>query len=172
MPRIHICSLARLGDTVSASRASHLVTLLTDCAQVSRPKTISPENHLVLQVSDIVEPIEGMTPPGEEHIRALIEFARSWDRRQPMVIHCFAGISRSTAAAYVLACALVPDRAEAEIAKELRRASEMATPNRLIVGIGDTLLGRQGKMVRAIEAIGRGANAVEGSPFHLSLAER
>ena len=69
-----------------------------------------------------------MTPPGEGHVRALLDFARSWDRRAPLVIHCFAGISRSTAAAYSVAAALAPKRDEAELAATLRRLSPSATP--------------------------------------------
>jgi predicted protein tyrosine phosphatase len=85
-------------------------------------------------------------------------------------VHCYAGISRSTAAAFVTACALSPARTELQIAQELRQRSHTASPNRRIVSIADTLLGRSGRMVDAIDAIGPGAAAVEGIPFRLELA--
>ena len=94
---------------------------------------------------------------------------RTWDRAKPLVVHCYAGISRSTAGAYVAACALNPARCELVIAKELRRLSVTASPNLRIVSIADRMLGRCGRMVAAIETIGRGAMAYEADPFRLDL---
>jgi predicted protein tyrosine phosphatase len=96
-----------------------------------------------------------------------VDFIASWDQEKPMLIHCWAGISRSTASAYTALCMLRPNADEEELAHELRAASPSATPNRLIISYADTLLGRQGRMSRAIEKIGRGANAFEGTPFIL-----
>ncbi len=107
--------------------------------------------------------------PADEHVRRLIDFVGRWDRTAPMVVHCFAGISRSTAGAYVAACALNPDRDELAIAWEVRRASRTAQPNARIVSIADRLLQRDGRMVRAIETIGPGDLASEGEPFRLDL---
>ena len=114
-------------------------------------------------------PLEGYSAPADEHVTELVKFLRGWDRRAPMVMHCYAGISRSTAGAYVAVCTLNPHRDEAAIAEELRRASPTASPNIRIVEIADRLLGRQGRMIRAIEAIGRGIEAYEGHPFRLEL---
>jgi predicted protein tyrosine phosphatase len=166
---IHVCSLARLHGTVEATGALHVVTLLKDTDLVQRPRTIPESNHLVLGVDDISVPMDGYVIPCDEHVRRLIDFARGWDRRQPMVVHCYAGISRSTAGAYVAACALNPRREEWAIAHALRRASPTATPNARIVALADRLLGRDGRMVAAIDAIGRGTMAYEGVPFRLDL---
>ncbi|HVZ50823.1 MAG TPA: protein-tyrosine phosphatase family protein [Pseudolabrys sp.] len=167
---IHVCSLARLYATVDETRARHIVTLLRLTDRVTRPSHIAPENHLVLAVDDIVEAQEGYTAPAEEHVRRLIAFVGGWDRAAPMVVHCFAGISRSTAGAYVAACALNPERDELEIAQSIRRASRTAQPNARIVGIADRLLKRDGRMIGAVEAIGPGLPAMEGEPFRLDLA--
>ena len=107
--------------------------------------------------------------PAEEHVCRLIDFASRWDRTSPMVVHCFAGISRSTAGAFVAACAINPQRDEQEIAWAIRRASRTAQPNARIVAIADQLLKRDGRMVRAVETIGPGQAAVEGEPFRLDL---
>ena len=167
---IHVCSLARLHATVDETGARHIVTLLRLAYRVERPAQIAPENHLVLAVDDIAAPIEGYTAPGEEHVQRLIDFVGQWDRAAPMVVHCYAGISRSTAGAYVAACALNPARDEMEIAWEIRRASRTAQPNSAIVSIADRLLRRDGRMVRAIETIGPGDLAMEGDPFRLDIA--
>jgi len=166
---IHVCSLSRLYDTVDATGARHIVTLLRLADRVQRPSHIAPENHLVLGVDDISLPIDGYTLPGEEHVERLIEFVGAWDRAAPMVVHCFAGISRSTAGAFVAACTLNPHRDEREIAWAIRRASRTAQPNARIVSIADHLLERDGRMIHAIETIGPGDFATEGSPFRLDI---
>jgi predicted protein tyrosine phosphatase len=67
------------------------------------------------------------------------------------------------------ACALSAARTELAIAQELRRASPTATPNARIVSLADDMLGRDGRMIAAIESIGRGMMAEEGHPFRLDL---
>jgi len=166
---IHVCSLARLHETVEDTGARHVVTLLRDVHLVQRPPAVTSDNHLVLAVDDISQPADGFTIPADEHVHELVRFVRQWDRAAPLVVHCYAGISRSTAGAYVAVCALNPDRDEVAIARELRRASPTATPNARIVDVADRMLGRAGRMRAAIESIGRGAEALEGHPFRLDL---
>jgi len=166
---IHVCSLARLNETVERTGARHVVSLIGDEAQVERPNRIAAENHLWLRLHDISLPLEGYIVPDEDHVADLLSFVRRWDRRAPLVVHCYAGISRSTASAFATVCALSPHRDETGIANALRRASPTATPNIRIVSLADRLLGRQGRMVSAIEGIGRGDLAVEGNPFRLNL---
>jgi len=84
-------------------------------------------------------------------------------------MHCYMGSSRSTASAYASVCALNPDRHEASIAQALRRASPTATPNIRIVSLADKLLDRNGRMIAAVETIGRGILAAEAAPFRLAL---
>ncbi len=162
---LHVCGLSTLQETVDRSAASHVLTVISARTPVDTPRGIDPDNHLFLGFDDIVVPIEGYSPPQSHHVEQVLEFARSWDQAAPMVIHCWAGISRSTSSAYAIACALHPDQDETELALALRRASPSATPNQRIVAFADDLLGRQGRMVRAIDSIGRGADAYEGRPF-------
>ena len=167
---IHVCSLARLHDTVRETGARHVVTLIKDIALVHRPASIAPENHLLLDMDDIVDPIEGYVAPAEEHVGELLRFVHKWDRTAPLVVHCYAGISRSTAGAFVIACALNPNRDEARIARAIRDASPTASPNIRIVTHADKLLGRNGRMVAAIRDIGPGVAAYASSgPFWIDL---
>ena len=166
---IHVCSLARLHATVEETGALHVITLLKDTDRVERPRSVAEANHLILGMDDIAVPMDGFITPGEEHVARLIEFVRCWERKRPLVVHCYAGISRSTAGAYVAACTLNPGRDEFAIARELRRASATASPNPRIVALADSMLGRDGRMVAAIDAIGRGEIAYEGNPFRLDL---
>lgn len=166
---IHVCSLSKVEETVAKTGAGRLLSLLAAGTEVVRPASITRENHLHLVMHDIAVEQEGMTMPGEEHVVTLLDFARQWDRSRPLVVHCYAGISRSTASAYIIAAALAPKRDEAELAETLRRLSPTATPNPRLIAIADTLLDRRGRMIEAIQAIGRGADAFEGTPFELKI---
>jgi len=170
MPRIHVCPLARIDEIVGQTGARSLVTLLNPGTPVERPAAIAPERHLYIGVGDIVEELPGHVLPDETHVEALLGFVRAWDRAAPLLIHCFAGVSRSTAAAFIAACALAPARDEGEIARALRAASPTATPNARLVALADAALGRGGRMKDAIAAIGRGEECLEGVPFALELA--
>ena len=169
MTYLVVSSLADLPATVLEHGAMDVVTLINADTVVERPSSITPERHLFLGMNDIAAPTEGMTHPGESHLDQLLEFGRKWDRTTPLAIHCWAGISRSTAAAYILACAINPDLDERELAQELRRRAPSATPNPLLVQMADAKLGRAGRMVEAIRSIGRGADAFSGTPFVLPL---
>jgi predicted protein tyrosine phosphatase len=166
---IHVCSLARLHQTVENTGASHVVTLLKDVDLIQRPSVIVPDNHLVLGMDDIAEERDGYVAPADEHLTKLISFVRGWDRTKPLIIHCYAGISRSTAGAFVAACVLNPQRQELAIAQAIRTASATATPNRRIISLADRMLCRNGRMTAALETIGPGTAAVEGIPFRLEL---
>ncbi len=170
MPAVHVCPLSRLSETVESANASHLVTLINVGTPVARPPSIVEQNHLFLGMNDITEPMEGMVFPGAEHVERLVDFVSGdWRPTRPIVIHCYAGISRSTAAAYITLCALNPERDEVEIATLMRAASPYATPNARLVQVADDLLGRRGRMVDAVSAIGRGAFASENVPFSIDL---
>ena len=170
MPTLHVCPLSRLHATVAETRASHVVSLMGAGAEVPRLMGISAERHLFIGVSDILEPLDGHVLAGAEHMEQLLAFVRAWGRGSPLVLHCWAGISRSTAGAYIAACALAPERDEAAIALDLRKAAPSATPNARFVALADEILGRRGRMVDAIRSIGRGADAMEGTPFMLQLS--
>jgi predicted protein tyrosine phosphatase len=166
---IHVCSLARLHQTVEDIGARHVVSLIGDEAKLVRPAQVAPQDHLWLRLHDISAPLDGYIMPGEDQVADLLRFVKRWDRRTPMVVHCYMGISRSTASAYAGVCALNPDRSETDIAQALRQASPTATPNIRIVSLADKLLGRNGRMIAAIETIGSGIMADEAMPFRLEL---
>ena len=167
MTTIHVCPLSKISETVRASGARTMVTLINEGTEVVRPKGIA--DHLFVAMSDIVLAMDGEILPADGHVAEVIDFVRRWDRETPMVIHCYAGVSRSTAAAFIAACLLDETRDEGEIARTIRFRSPTATPNRLMVEIADRLLGRGGRMVEAVGAIGRGRDCFEGVPFAIEV---
>ena len=172
MSAIVVCPLSRLAETVAAYRASHIVTLVNDGTLFARPPVVPAANHLHVAVHDIIEPLDGMVCPTEEHVGSLSRLHPALgpagaDRRallrrdQPLdgggvlrLLRRAAG--RSTRRRSRFAC---------------RQRSPEATPNARLVAIADEMLGRSGRMVRAIEKIGRGVDAYEGSVFALRLDE-
>ena len=169
MSAVYVCPLSQIAPTVARTNASHLVSLIDMTTAVVRPETIPERNHLFLGINDIVEAQDGMVLPAAEHVERLLDFAGAWDSRRPMVIHCYAGISRSTAAAFITLCSVRPERDEREIARRLRTASRIATPNARLVALADMILERNGRMIEAIDAIGRGEFAAENVPFAVPL---
>ncbi|MGL4636066.1 MAG: tyrosine phosphatase family protein [Beijerinckiaceae bacterium] len=169
MPFIQVCSLAKLGRITADINASHVLTLINERTAVERPASILPDNHLYIGVSDIIEPLDGHIIPGEAHVQKLLHFVQRWDRAQPMIIHCYAGVSRSTAGALITACALNPDRSEHEVASLIRQRSPTATPNLRLVAVADHMLNRNGALLKAAEQIGRGEDCFEGTPFRLEI---
>jgi predicted protein tyrosine phosphatase len=166
---IHVCSLAALPDTVKRVGASHVLTVMANVDQVRRPASVLPANHLKVQMDDITEQADGFVAPSETHVEQVLNFVRGWDRNAPLVIHCYAGISRSTASAFAAVCALNPHRDEFAVARRIREASPIASPNRLIVSLADKMLGRGGRMLRALDEMGPGSMTVEGHPFRIDL---
>src|SRR5215470_926582 len=138
---VHVCPLSALPDVVGRYQASHLLTCLQDAVLVETPDPILPDRHLRLHIHDISEPLPGYIAPDAKHVARLIDFALDWGGRGPMVVHCWAGISRSTAAAFAALCAINPGVNEERIARRLRAASPTAYPNRRIIRLADAALG-------------------------------
>jgi predicted protein tyrosine phosphatase len=166
---IVVSSLREAQDQIARHGASHVVSILGPETPHRTFDSIEGDRHLKLTFHDIVLVAEGMLAPQTSHLDTLVSFYRTWDREAPMLIHCWAGVSRSTAAAYIAKCIFEPKRDEQEIAWELREASPSATPNPRMIAMADELLGREGRMQRAIAEIGRGEDAFEGTPFILKL---
>ena len=129
------------------------------------PATISPGRHLTLDVDDTIEARPDAIPPSTKHVLELLDFVHSWNQRRPMLVHCYAGISRSTAAAFIALCALYPVTPEGLIASSLRRSSDTTSPNRLFILIADKALGRDGRMIAAVNKMGPSKMAMECVPF-------
>jgi predicted protein tyrosine phosphatase len=162
-----VTPLSRLHAVIAERAPSHLITLLSPEELIATPAGFDPARHLRLGVHDIAAPMDGLVAPDAALVEQVLAFARGWDASAPMVVHCWAGISRSTASAFAIACERDPHADELEIALAMRRASPSAYPNRRIVALADDILGRRGRMLEAVEAMGGNGMAVEGVPFEL-----
>ena len=174
MSVIHICSLKMVESLAAEVKPTHVLSLLAGITPFpSTPAGIDPANHLKLTLADISEAEPDMILPATDHVAQVIAFGRHWAETtggtRPLLVHCFAGISRSTASTLAIACSLRPDTAEHAFATALRHASPSAQPNRLMIGYADTLLARQGRLINAVQGMGDGDFSKAGKPYQLRL---
>jgi predicted protein tyrosine phosphatase len=168
MSFVLISPLSALPAAIARHAPSHIVTLLSGGYMIDTPAGFPAERHLRLAMHDIAD--EGLPEsPARSHVEQLLEFGRAWNADAPMIVHCWAGISRSTAATFTILCDRAGPGGEREIARILRQRAPHAQPNRLIVRLADEALGRRGEMIRAIESIGDGVMATEGVPVEIPL---
>jgi predicted protein tyrosine phosphatase len=168
---ILVSPLSRVSEVIAARTPQRVVSLLDPDTPFPETGDAYIDRHLRVPVHDITEEIEGWTWPAATHIDTLLRFISDWDRSAPILIHCYAGISRSTATAFITACVHNPKTDEEEIAWALRRASPTATPNSRLVALADASLARGGRMSRAVAAIGRGGTweeIGEAKPFEMA----
>ncbi len=167
---IIVCPLSRAPEIARDKKPSRVISLLDPASRFPTLEGYGDDRHLCIGVHDINEEAPGMDACCDRRMRRILDFAAGWRRDTPILIHCYAGISRSTATAYITACLHNPGVDEHEIAMALRRASPSAWPNRRFVALADAELGRRGAMSRAIEDIGEGHNwhdIGEAQPFAL-----
>jgi predicted protein tyrosine phosphatase len=164
--RLMVCSLRRLEAEVQAHNPSHLISLLSPAEMIPEHPRLKGR-HLRIEVNDIAEPIAGLTAPSVAMVTKILDFGAKWTGETPLLIHFWAGVSRSSATAYILACAHNPDIPESTIAQAMRAVSKGASPNPLLVRLADERLGRAGRMSAAIEALPPAALVLENDPFAL-----
>jgi predicted protein tyrosine phosphatase len=173
MSVIVVSPLARIAEMAVRHKAREMISLLAANQDFHRPAVIQAERHLKLSMNDISFAGTGdLIAPQEAHVAEIIGFAKAWDQAQPLVVHCWMGVSRSPAAAMIASLAVAPDDDDDALAKRLRDASPFATPNMRLVEIGDEMLGRGGRFVKAVKTLGRGADADGNTPFVLPLPAR
>lgn len=166
---IYVCSLNAVDKTIRETSPSHLISLLDPHSMIETPEGIERDRHLKLGMNDIATPDPSFSAPADQHIQDLIHFAQNWDTDQPMLIHCWAGISRSTAAALIVLSVRNADHSEQDLARLLRDRAPHAHPNRLMIDIADRLMARDGRLINAVENIGSGALAWRGKTFELPV---
>jgi predicted protein tyrosine phosphatase len=167
---IFVCPLSKVDEMVARHKPARVVSLLDP--HFTFPD-LGPDyigRHLQLRFHDIHVAAADEIAPSADHVARLIEFVSTLEPGEDLLIHCRAGISRSTAAAFITACCLYPDVPELDLAMALRRASPIARPNQVLVALADVALGRNGRMTDAITRTGRNLpwlEAFEGEAFEM-----
>lgn len=171
--KILVCPLSRVTQMVAVHRPERVVSLLDPDFEFPELGPTYRDRHLRLRFHDAHDCAGGQVAPVATDIAQLLQFLSAWTQSAPILLHCRAGIGRSTAASYIAACLHRPELPELEIARALRSASPLARPNELLIQLADIAMARSGRMVDAIRETGRNLawEAVdENVPFELRLS--
>ncbi len=151
---IYVCNLQEMPGHCTVLAPSHLVSLVAPGELPPTPECILIERHLRIEIHDITEALDGHVLPQAEHVSEVIDFLRAWSHSEgPLLIHCFAGISRSMAAALIGLVVKAGGR-EHDAAALMRRSAPHAWPNARMIALADEILGCEGRLIAAREAMG------------------
>ena len=167
---IVVCPLSQLSSVVAARSPERIVSLLDPGSSFPEFESVVACRHLKLALHDVHVSTESEVAPATKHIDDLLAFLAFWQRSGPLVIHCRAGIGRSTAAAFIAMCFYNPEVSELNVARTLRIASPTARPNESLIKMADTAMRRNGRMTEAIVETGRSLSwpaVKEGFPFEM-----
>ena len=119
-----------------------------------RPVSIPADNHLVLDFADdaLNTSLRG---PDMDDINRIIAWLRGLDRDAVtgLLVHCYAGVSRSPAVALLALIVLEPELSMQECLAEVEQAavSHAVWPNDTVVGLVDERLGCCGAFEQAVQ---------------------
>jgi predicted protein tyrosine phosphatase len=168
--KVVVCPLSQVKQMIVAHVPERVVSLLDPGFDFPDLGSAYRDRHLRLTLHDVHECGPGQVAPSPKHADELLDFLGKWQHSSPLLIHCRAGIGRSTAAAFIAACLHNPNVDERTIALALRSVSPLARPNQVLIELADAALGRNGRMARAMEETGRSLQwhgVDENFPFEL-----
>jgi predicted protein tyrosine phosphatase len=157
VPRITICGIPELGEH-SATGVTHVLSILG--LKTPDPPEFAQfglHRRLVLRFHDVIGPRPDHVPPTREDVEHLLAFGREVSERPEahLLVHCRAGVSRSTAAAALILLQAHPEWPASVALEAISAIRPRAWPNLLILELGDSLLGRNGELAAAAAAIYR-----------------
>ncbi len=156
---ITVCGIEEL-DGHCSTNASHVLSILDPDYPVPEAfGTYGEHAKLELRFHDIIEQAAGQTAPQPEHVDAILTFGRDLQTERPgaahLLVHCHAGISRSTASMALILAQAMPEQSAEAILRRVYALREKAWPNLRLIEIGDARLGRRGALVAATHALHR-----------------
>jgi predicted protein tyrosine phosphatase len=155
--RITVCGIEELSGPCELG-VSHVLSILDPDWPVPEAfGEFGEHERLELRFHDVIEDVPGMIPPGDEHVAQLLAFGRDLLAEPPpdahLLVHCHAGVSRSTASMMVMIAQAQPQRVALSIAEEILCIRPQAWPNLRIIEMGDAQLGRGGALIEAAAGI-------------------
>lgn len=153
--KITICGIAELGEHCEAG-VTHVLSILDPhWPDPEAFHDFPPHHREALRFNDVIAPTPGIVAPDEEHVAKLLSFGRDVEvagELAHLLIHCHAGISRSTASAALLLAQEDPSRLAPEIFEEIAQLRPRAWPNLALLELGEAALGRPGEFTGAVGA--------------------
>ena len=152
---ITVCGVAEL-DGHCTSGASHVLSILDPEHPVPAAFGAFGEHEkLELRFHDVIDPTPDAMAPEPEHVEALLAFGRDMNNATHLLVHCFAGVSRSTASMSMILAQAMPDLPEDAVLSMVYGIRDKAWPNIRMITFGDKLLGRNGRLIEATHALHR-----------------
>ena len=151
--RVSICGLDEIAAFVDED-VSHVVSILDpDYPEPSDFARFPDHDRVTFRFDDIITDVPTMQAPTVEDVRRILAVGETvaGDSARHLLVHCHAGVSRSTAAVAVLLSQANPGR-EGEIFDHIYTIRQKSWPNSLMVRLGDEILGRDGRLVEALAA--------------------
>ena len=153
--KITICGIPELGQHCAAG-VTHVLSILDPgWPDPEAFADFSEHRRVALRFNDVIAPLPGVTAPTAEDVAVLLEYGREVMAAGPdthLLIHCHAGVSRSTASAALLLAQANPARPAEAIFTEIGRIRPRAWPNLLLLEFGEAALSRTGEIVPAVAA--------------------
>jgi len=156
--QVTICGIPELGEHCAAGITHVLSILDPDWPDPSAFAEFAPHRRLALRFHDIIEPVPGRFAPTREDVERLLAFGHELGEAAAaghLLVHCHAGVSRSTAATALILAQAHPERPARDVLDAVSRIRPRAWPNLRILEFGDELLGRGGEIVAAAGAVYR-----------------
>lgn len=162
--QLTICGIDELACHCAAG-VTHVLSILDPDSPEPEPLSIfEVHRRLRLRFHDVIESRPGWIAPERWDVELLLTFARDLGASGThLLIHCHAGVSRSTAAATLVLAQRRPEQLAEEVLTEVVRLRPRAWPNLRILELGDDILGRNGEIVAAARAHYR--RAIEREPW-------
>lgn len=148
---ITVCGIEELPSHCGRG-VTHVLTLLDPGWPTPEAlETLGAKERLDMRFHDVIDVGGGFAPPEPAHVKRLLQFGRGLDETGDghLLVHCHMGISRSSAAMFLLLAQARPDHPAAAVLAEVVRIRPHAWPNLRIVEFGDRLLQRDGALVAA-----------------------
>jgi predicted protein tyrosine phosphatase len=156
--RITVCGLDELAKEASAG-VTHVLSILDPgWPEPEILRNYGVHRRLRLHFHDVIEPLPGWIAPERWDVDLLLAFGRDVAETSGgiggthLLVHCHAGVSRSTAAAILILAQRHADRPADEALAEVARLRPRAWPNLRMLELGDAALGRNGEIVAAAGA--------------------
>lgn len=149
---IEVCSREEAGEILSSRSRREDVCFLVS---IGEPHDRPPAGYQYIRdkLRLLFADTNDESGPDESDVREIIAAAGTLKGRAGrVVIHCQAGISRSSAAAVIVYTVLLGPGSEAEAVRRVLAQREIANPNRRMIAIADRLLERDGRLRFAVEA--------------------
>ena len=157
---IIVCSLKDLENVCDSVKPSHVISVIDPGYAPETP--IGVKHHLKLGFDDIIEINENnnifrlntdeipQLIPNSNHTDSIIEFSNTWDKQNPIVIHCWCGVSRSMATAAYLLCREDSLNIDQNV-RYIRSLAPHANPNKVLISLFENSLQINSEITEAFE---------------------